>query len=98
MEVVLEMNARGYQFLPVDLYKSDVDKFVIEGSALRSPFTSLSGFGVAAAESIVETRDKPFLSLEDLKNRTKANTSVIESLKACGALNGIADSNQMSFF
>lgn len=98
LEVVLEMNARGYQFLPVDLYKSDVDKFVIEGSALRSPFTSLSGFGVAAAESIVETRDKPFLSLEDLKNRTKANTSVIESLKACGALNGIADSNQMSFF
>jgi len=31
LELVLEMNMRGFKFLPCDLYKSDLKKFKMEG-------------------------------------------------------------------
>ncbi len=98
LEVVLEMNARGFSFLPVDLYKSEVKEFVIEGNALRCPFTSLKGFGDQAAISIVEERGQPFLSTEDLKKRTRITNTGVEMLRKCGTLEDLSDTNQISFF
>ena len=98
LEIMLEMLARGYRFLPPDLYKSDVSEFLIEDGALRVPFTSLNGFGQAAAQSIVEMRDEPFVSIEDLKRRTRVSSSGIELLREAGALRGLPDSNQVDFF
>lgn len=98
LEVVLEMNARGFSFLPVDLYKSEVKEFVIEGNALRCPFTSLKGFGDQAAISIVEERSQPFLSTEDLKKRTRITNTGVEMLRKCGTLEDLSDTNQISFF
>lgn len=98
LEVVIEMNARGFRFLPVDLYKSEVSNFVIEGNALRCPFNSLSGFGEQAAQTIIEERENPFLSIEDLKKRTKVTAGGIEMLKACGAIGNIAETDQITFF
>ncbi|MDO5022292.1 MAG: PolC-type DNA polymerase III [Eubacteriales bacterium] len=98
LEILLEMYARGYKMLPVDLYKSQVAEFVIEDNALRCPFTSLPGFGEQAAKSIVEQRDKRFISIEDLKNRTRVTNTGIELLKQCGALHEVPSSNQVSLF
>ncbi len=98
LEVAIEMNARGFRFLPVDLYKSEVGSFMIEGDALRCPFNSLSGFGEQAAQTIIEERGQPFLSIEDLKKRTKVTASGIEMLKACGAIRDIAETDQITFF
>ncbi len=98
LELVLEMLARGYSFLQPDLYKSAVSEFLIEGEALRVPFTSLSGFGESAAQSIVEVREEAFYSIEDLKRRTKVTTSGIDMLRDAGALQGLSDSNQVDFF
>lgn len=47
LELVLEMNLRGIKFLPVDLYKSDVRRFLIEDGNIRCPFISLPGLGKA---------------------------------------------------
>ena len=56
---------RGIRFLPVDLYKSDIRKFVIENGNLRCPFTSLGGLGESAAIAIYEARKAgPFVSIE----------------------------------
>ncbi|MGI6738495.1 MAG: PolC-type DNA polymerase III [Christensenellales bacterium] len=98
LEVVIEMVSRGYKFLPVDLYKSEASRFVIEDGALRCPFTSLSGFGEQAANSIIAERSTPFISVEDLQNRTKVTVTGVELLKNCGALGSIAASNQISLF
>lgn len=98
LEVLIEMYARGYTMLPVDLYKSQVKDFVIEGDSLRCPFTSLPGFGEQAANSIVEQRGKPFISVEDLKNRTRVTNTGVELLKDCGALSDMPSSNQISLF
>ena len=98
LEVVLEFLARGFSFLPPDLYKSGVKDFTIEGQALRVPFTSLVGFGEAAAQSIVDVRTDPFASIEDLKKRTRINSSGIDMLREAGALKGLSDTNQVDFF
>ncbi|MGI6726237.1 MAG: PolC-type DNA polymerase III [Christensenellales bacterium] len=98
LELVHEMGLRGYRFLPVDLYKSDTTQFLIEGEALRCPFTSLSGFGEGAALGILETREGGYISIEDLKNKAKLSSSAIELLRECGALNGLNDTNQVDFF
>ncbi len=96
-ELVLEMQMRGINFLPADLYKSDVKRFLIEDGNLRVPFTSLGGLGEAAAESIVRERELPFLSVEDLKKRGKASSAVVELLRAQGCLNGLSETSQVSF-
>ena len=99
LELVLEMNMRGLKFLPADLYKSHVSRFQIEDGALRCPFTSLAGLGESAAEAIVRERAKAeFLSVEDLKERTKISSAVIELLRTHGALEGLSETSQVSMF
>jgi len=98
LEVVLEMLSRGFAFLPPDLYLSDASEFLIEGNGLRVPLASLSGFGKAAAQSIVEARSDPFVSIEDLRKRTSINTSGIDMLREAGALRDLSDTNQVDFF
>ena len=67
LEMCNEMQKRGFQFLPVDLYKSDATKFLIEENALRLPFTAIKGLGGTAAETIITARqEKEFFSKEDI--------------------------------
>jgi DNA polymerase-3 subunit alpha (Gram-positive type) len=98
LELVHEMNLRGFRFLTVDLYKSDANQFLIEGNSLRCPFTALNGFGESAAQGILNVRSEPFISIEDLKIRAKISSPAIELLRESGALNGLTDSNQVDFF
>ena len=96
LEMVLEFLMRGFKFLPADLYKSDVKDFVMEDGCLRVPFTAIGGLGEAAAQGIVDARSDPFLSVEDLKNRGKVSSAVVELLRSAGALDGLKDTNQVS--
>lgn len=97
---IFEMYARGIEFLPVDIYKSHAKHFVPEDGKIRPPFCSLQGLGVAAAENIVKAREsgERFLSIEDLKNRASLNKGVIETLREEGCLEGMQETNQLSFF
>ena len=96
LELVLEMNLRGIRFLPVDLYRSDVRRFLIEDGNIRCPFISLPGLGESAAAQITEARK--FMSVEDLRIRGKAGSAVIDMLRAHGALEGLTETNQISMF
>ena len=99
LEVACEMYARGIEFLPVDLEKSQADKFVIEGHGIRLPFLSIPKLGENAAKAIVEAREtESFKSIEDLKKRAKISTAVIEEMQSMGTLAGISESNQLSLF
>jgi DNA polymerase-3 subunit alpha (Gram-positive type) len=99
LELVLEMTMRGIRFLPVDLYRSDVKKFLIEDGNIRCPFTSLSGLGENAALPIVEARkEAPFLSVEDLRQRGRAGSSTVELLRSHEALEGLSETSQISMF
>ena len=62
LELVNEMYERGYEFLPIDLYKSDAKKFKIEDGKIRPPFSSIAGLGGVAAEGIYSTKLRPLTS------------------------------------
>ncbi|HJT23612.1 MAG TPA: helix-hairpin-helix domain-containing protein, partial [bacterium] len=99
LDVVEEVYARGFKFLPVDLYKSDAHQFRVEDGALRPPLVGLPGLGETAADSIVEERKKgPFGSVEDLQDQCGVNKNVVEILKAHGCLKEMPDSKQVSLF
>ncbi|HCM24307.1 MAG TPA: PolC-type DNA polymerase III, partial [Ruminococcaceae bacterium] len=43
LQIVNEMLARGIGVLPIDLYKSDARKYLVEDGKVRLPFASISG-------------------------------------------------------
>lgn len=99
LEIVLEMYERGINFLPIDIYLSHSTKFIMEEDGIRPALNSIPGLGTVAADSIMEARkDGKFMSIDDLKIRSKAGNSVIEMLKNAGCLEGMTQSNQMSLF
>lgn len=100
LELVLEMYERGITFLPIDLYESHATKFKMESDTeIRPPLNSVPGLGTVAAEGIDEAKkDGKFMSIDDMKIRSKIGKSVIELLDKVGCLKGMSQSNQMSLF
>jgi DNA polymerase-3 subunit alpha (Gram-positive type) len=99
LQLVEEAMARGIRFLPPHLYKSDYKYFLPEDGRIRMPFTALSGLGETAAQKIVEARDAgEIYSVEDLRTRAGVSKAVIETLRAAKALEGLAETDQFSFF
>ena len=100
LELVLEMYERGIKFLPIDLYESHATKFKMESDTeIRPPLNSIPGLGTVAAEGIDEAKKEgKFMSIDDMKIRSKVGKSVIELLEKVGCLKGMSQSNQISLF
>jgi len=100
MEVVYEYYLRGFDFLPVDLYKSHATKFLIEDGKIRPPFVSISGLGENAAWDLMHGREgKEFLSVEEVAIACpKVSKTHIQMLKDAGAFGSLPESNQVSLF
>ncbi|MCL6637395.1 MAG: PolC-type DNA polymerase III, partial [Alicyclobacillus sp.] len=101
LEVALEMVARGFRFLPVDLWQSDATRFLIraEENALLPPFAAIPGVGENAAKNLAQARaEGPFISVEDLQERSRVGRNVVDLLAQLGCLQGLPESNQLSLF
>lgn len=102
LEVVLEMKLRGYTFSPIDLYQSLATEFALDKNndkAILLPYAVLDGLGANVAKSVVEAREEaPFLSKEDLVNRTQLNYNHIKKLDSLGTLDDLQEENQCSLF
>ena len=99
LQLVREAYARGIKFLPINLKKSDKKAFLPENGAIRLPFSSLSGLGENAAQNIIDARkEEDFFSIEDLQIRAKLSGTLIEILRKNGVLDGLSDTDQISFF
>ncbi len=99
LQLALECLCRRIRFLPIDLNKSDARAFLPENGGIRMPFSALGGVGENAAESIIEARkEEPFFSVEDLQIRAGLNKKVIETLRNAGVLDGVNETEQLSFF
>ena len=99
LELVLEMYERGINFLPVDIYKSDAKKFIVEDEGLRPPLSSLTGFGEVDSKKLVEAREiSKFETIEELQFRSKIGKVSLEVLISNGCLEGMPKSSQISLF
>ncbi len=99
LQIANEMFARGIEVLPIDVYKSKANKFVVEDGKIRLPFSSIPGLGEAAALALEESGSKnEYLSIEDMQVKSKVSKAIIESLKELGILSGMPESSQISLF
>lgn len=99
MRIVQEMYARGYEFMPLDIYRAKASKFQIIDGKLMPPLSSIDGMGDKAAEAVEEAaKDGPYLSRDDFRQRTKASKTVIDYMADMGLFGDIPESNQLSLF
>lgn len=99
MRIVQEMYARGFDFLPIDIYQAKATHFQIMGDKLMPSLSSIDGLGEKAAEGIVDAvKDGPFLSKEDFQNRTKVTKTICDLMADLGLLGDLPESNQLSLF
>ena len=99
MHIVQEMYARGFEFMPIDIYRAKATKFQIIDGKLMPPFSSIDGMGEKAAEAVEEAaKDGPYLSRDDFRQRTKASKTVIDYMGELGLLGDLPESNQLSLF
>ena len=99
MRLVQEMYARGFEFLPIDIYKSQATKFQIVDGKLLPPFSSIDGMGEKAADAVeMAAKNGPFLSKDDFRQRTKVSKTVIDLMDDLGVLGDMPESNQLSLF
>ena len=98
LKLVLEMYARGFEFMPIDIYVADDIRFqVIDGKIMPS-LASIEGMGEKAAKQLKDAAGKGrFISKEDLQAHSKIGKSAIDKLSELGILDGMPDTNQLTF-
>ena len=93
------MYARGYEFMPIDIFRADARLFQIIDGKIMPSLSSIDGLGEKAADAVVEARkDGPFISRDDFWNRTKVPKTVIEKMHDLGLLGDLPQTNQISLF
>ncbi len=99
LEVIYEMLARGYEFEAPSFEYSAADHFTVHDNRVVVSLNALEGIGTSAARAIMDAyNERPFETIEDIQVRGKANKTAIEALRGIGLLDGMDESNQLSFF
>ena len=90
---------RGFEFLPVDLYKSDAKEFKIEDGKIRLPFVAMRGVGLNSAEALQSAAaEGGYISVEELLQKKGITKGLIEQLEESGGLGSLPKTNQISLF
>ncbi len=98
-QVVIEAMARGIEFLPVNIEKSDATNFTVEDGRIRIPFSVFSGVGETAAKSIAAARDKGgYLSQEDFRVQSGVSKTIIELFHQERVFGDLPPTSQMTLF
>lgn len=102
MRVVQEMYARGFEFLPIDIYKAKAHDFQIIDGKLMPSLDTIEGLGEKAADAFVEAVEAQngvkFVSKNEMRDKTKITKTVIETMSDLGLLEGMPEDSQLSIF
>ena len=99
LELAYEMYARGYEFAPARLGRSDAMKFLADEGKVRLPFVAITGMGEGAARSFAAAYEEhPYETVEEVADRGRVNKSSIEELREHGVLDGMPETAQISIF
>ena len=97
MRIVQEMYARGYEFMPIDIFQAKAKHFQIIDGKLMPALNTIDGMGDKAAEGVVEAaKDGPFTSCENFKTRSKVSGTIVDKMREMGMLGDLPLSDQMS--
>ncbi len=106
MNLCEEMYARGFDFMPVDIYRAKARSFQIFDGKIMPSFKVIKGVGESDGEKIeiaveelrANNPNAKFLSKDDLKQKAGVGDTTINKLSELGLLDGMTDSNQLSIF
>ena len=99
LKLVQEMYARGFEFVPIDIYQAKAQRFLIVEGKLMPSLITIEGLGEKAAKKVEEESQKAkYLSLDDFKQRTKVNATVVELMDELELFGNLPKSNQLSLF
>ena len=99
MRLVQEMYARGFEFMPIDIFRASDKNFQIIDGKIMPSLMSISGVAESAAQGIVEAcKQGPFTSKMDFKNRAKVSQGVVDTMYRLGLLGVLPENNQISLF
>ncbi len=99
MRIVQEMYARGFEFVPIDIYRAQAKNFQIIDGKLMPAINTIGGMGDKAAEGVEEAaRNGAFLSRDDFRERSKVSKPVADLMGELGLLADLPETNQLSLF
>jgi len=99
MKIAEEMYARGFEFMPIDIFKAKAHQCQIIDGKIMPRLDCIEGLGDKAADAVAEAaKDGKFLSMDDFQERTKASRTVINHMVELGILRNLPESNQLSLF
>ena len=98
MRLVLEFYERGYEFMPIDIYKVKARHFQIIDGKLMPSLSTINGLGDKAAEQIEDAASRyKFVSRQDFKQKSKLGETTVEAMAELGILSMLPKTDQMSF-
>lgn len=101
LELVEEMQARGIDFLPLDLEKSKALEFYSpEKGKILPPFNAVPNVSDSLAKAIIKARKKygKFKTQEELARRAGLGQAAMEALSREGLFSDIPESAQIDLF
>ena len=100
LEACYEFYMRGFEFAPIDIYKSHATKFNLHEGKLLPPFVAVSGLGESAAWDILDGREgKTFISIEEFSEACpKVSKTHMELLRQLGAFGDLPETSQVTLF
>ncbi len=101
LEIALEMTARGFKFINVDIEKSSATEFLIdeENKGLLLPFITIDGLGETVAQKIItEREDKPFENRDDFLKRAKVSKTVLALMDEVGITEKLPEIKETTLF
>ncbi len=97
MKSVLEMYARGLEFMPIDIFKAKAHAFQIIDGKIMPSFDAIEGLGEKASDQLFEAcKCGSFTSKEDIKNKAHISQAAIDTMSNLGLLGDIPETDQMS--
>lgn len=97
MKIVQEMYARGFEFMPIDIYRAKAHHFQIIDNKLMPSLSTIDGLGDKAADAVVDAvKDGKFLSRDDFRSRCKVSSTVVDLMVDLDLLGDLPISNQIS--
>lgn len=96
---VLEMFARGFEFMPIDIYQANAKLFKIIDGKLMPSLSSIAGMGEKQAVALAEAAAKEqFTSREDMKIRAKLSSTLVDKIYQMGICGKLPETSQLSLF